>query len=86
MVRVEDHNVSSAPRQWAKVRAHALALRRLGVPQTAVHAGQPAFIKTSSALDTWARHNSELRPWINSPLLNFALWTITKEEINDPHT
>ena len=80
-VRVEDRNLTSTPTEWQHLRAHALALRAMGIPQEAVHTGQPAFIKTRNQLDTWMHHNNAIKRWLNSPLLDFALWTITKEQI-----
>ena len=80
-VRVEDHDVTATPGEWRNVRDQALALRRLGVPQQAVLDGEPAFIKTRAQLAEWAALNTALRGYLQSPLLDFALWTITKEEI-----
>lgn len=78
-IRVEDHHVSATPAEWRLVHATARALRSLGVPADAVMDGQPRYITTPHQLATWRALNDQLRPWLGSPLLNLALWTITKE-------
>lgn len=85
-VRVEDHTVTSTPTQWAAVREHARAIRALGVPEAAVLDGHPAFIKNRDQLNTWTQHNRHLTRFHRSPLLAFALWTITKETLTCPAT
>ena len=77
-IRVEDHNITATPAQWAHVHRHAMALRKLGVPAEDVEAGTPRYITTPDALAMWREHNAELRPWLGSPILSLALWTITK--------
>ena len=78
-VRAEDHNVTAHPDEWAAVHAAAMALRKLGVPADDVLAGQPRYIKSRAALVRWSRLDAHLTGWHNSPLLNLALWCITKE-------
>lgn len=80
-VRVEDHNVTSSPDEWRTIREHALALRRLGIPEQPIHDGHPARLRTREQLATWAHHNQHLLPYLRSPLLGLALWTITREDI-----
>lgn len=77
-VRVEDHYVTATPDQWRHVHATALALRRLGVPADDVATGTPRYLKTRADLDRWSALNAALDGWHSSPLLNLALWTITK--------
>lgn len=84
-VRVEDHNVTATPGEWARAHGLALALRRLGVPAECIPRGEPRFIKTQAALTQWRALDQDITPWKNSPVLTLALWTITKEVINDAH-
>lgn len=77
-VRMEATTVTATPDQWRHVHGHAAALRRLGVPADCVAAGTPGGIRTAEQLATWRRHADQLTPWVGSPLLNLALWTITK--------
>lgn len=78
-IRCEDHYVTATPTQWANVHGIALALRRLGVPADDVMTGTPKFVKTRDQLAAWRDLNDQLTGWHNSPLLDLALWTITKE-------
>ena len=81
-VRVEDHDVSSTPQEWAAVHGLALELRRLGVPADAVLSGDPQFAvkggPTRDLLTRWAALAPRLQPYLGSPLLRLALWTITR--------
>ena len=81
-VRVEDHTVTSHPDQWRHIRLHATMLRSMGIPESAVLTGEPAGIKDRTRLAEWAGRNRHLSPWLNSPLLRLALWTITKEQLH----
>ncbi|NIH57288.1 hypothetical protein [Brooklawnia cerclae] len=85
-VRVEDHSVTATPAQWRQVHACTLGLRRLGVPAEAVMAGEPQYVKTPDQLAAWRDLNAGLLPWLGSPLLELALWTITKDITNDTAT
>lgn len=78
-IRVEDHDITATPQQWQKAHAAAIALRRMGVPAEAVMSGEPRFVKTPQMLADWRQLNDQLLPWLGSPLLDLALWTITKE-------
>jgi hypothetical protein len=78
-IRVEDHDVTATPDQWRTVHTAAITLRRMGIPADAVMAGEPRFVKTADALTAWRKINDQLTPWLGSPLLDLALWTITKE-------
>lgn len=77
-VRVENTNVSSTPTAYAALRRHALSLRRLGVSADNVLAGTPGLLKTHAEIDVWRRHAPHIAPYAGSPLLELALWTITK--------
>lgn len=80
-VRMENTNVTSTPEEFSHVRAHAIELRRLGVPADAVMAGEPRYVKTPDALASWREHSNALAPFTGSPVLGLALWTITKGTI-----
>jgi hypothetical protein len=78
-IRVEDHYVTSTPPQFRHVWEHATQIRKLGVPEDAVMSGDPRYIRTQDQLAKWRHHSTELAPYLGSPLLRLALWTITKE-------
>lgn len=78
-IRVEDHYVTATPDLFRTVWEHATQIRRLGVPEDAVMTGDPRYIRTQDQLATWHHHNQQLAPYLGSPLLRLALWTITKE-------
>ena len=78
-IRVEDHYVTATPALWRDVHTAAMTLRRFGVPNDAVRIGEPRNIKTGDTLAEWRRHATVLDPYLTSPLLDLALWTITKE-------
>lgn len=77
-VRMEATTVTADPCQWRHVHQHATALRALGVPADCVATGTPGGIRTADQLATWRSHSQQLTPWVGSPLLDLALWTITK--------
>lgn len=78
VVRVEDTQVSATSDEWMAVHEAAVELRRMGIPADAVREGRPAFIKTADQLTLWRDIESRLAGWHRSPLLDLALWTITK--------
>jgi hypothetical protein len=82
-VRVETVTVTGTPDEWVHVRGHALALRRLGVPADDVLTGTPRYLKTPADLAAWRSHSHQLVPWLGSPMLHLALWTITKGALDD---
>lgn len=77
-VRVEDHDVAASPWQWNGVFAAALGLRRIGVPADAIRVGEPRFVRDAHTLKKWRVLDARLAGWHGSPLLDLALWTITK--------
>ncbi|MDU1580841.1 hypothetical protein [uncultured Cutibacterium sp.] len=78
-VRMEDTDVAATSDEWTTVHQAALDLRRMGVPADAVREGRPANIKTTDDLRRWRDIDGQLTGWHRSPLLDLALWTITKE-------
>ena len=78
VVRIEDTQVAATSDEWATVHDAAMELRRMGIPAEAVREGRPVLIKTADQLATWRAVNQLLTGWHRSPLLDLALWTITK--------
>lgn len=81
-VRMETTSITATTADWRHVHQHALALRRLGVPADAIPAREPRFIKTLDQLAQWRTHDQALAGWHQSPLLQLALWTLTKGTIH----
>lgn len=77
-IRMETVTVTGTPEEWAHIRGHALALRRLGVPAEDIQAGTPRHLHTADDLAAWRDHSTPLTPYLGSPLLSLALWSITK--------
>lgn len=77
-IRMEDTQVSATPEQWRHVHATALELRRMGVPAEGVREGRPDYVRTRADLLRWRDLDAQLADWHRSPLLDLALWTITK--------
>lgn len=77
-VRMESTNVTSTPEEWQDVHGHALALRRLGTRAEDVLTGTPPLMKTAEQYQAWHSHAESLANYHHSPLLELALWTITK--------
>lgn len=83
VVRMENTNVTATPAEWAHVHASARALRALGVPADDVLTGSPGYLKRREDINRWRTISTTLTPYYNSPLLQLALWTITKGTLND---
>lgn len=77
-VRCETVDIHATPQEWLHVHTHAVALRRLGVPADDVLTGIPRYITDRASLDAWRAHDTALTSYLRSPLLQLALWTITK--------
>lgn len=88
-VRMENVNITSSPDEWQAVRAAANRLRGIGIGADNVLHGLPGLIKSRGNLDLWRRESRALAPYTGSPLLELALWTITKStlerETHDHH-
>lgn len=85
-VRMEDTAITATPDQWGTVFYTVLALRRLGIPAEAIKTGTPTYIKDAQALREWRELSTHLAPYQTSPLVDLALWCITKpimEDTND---
>lgn len=77
-IRVEDHYVTSTPETWRAVRHAAAELRRAKIPADAIREGRAPLMRDRAQLDHWTEHNTTLTPYHRSPLLDLALWTLTK--------
>lgn len=86
-VRLESTNVTSNPSEFSTVLTAAARLRAAKHRADDITDGAPtlAAIKTEDDLREWNTHQQTLLPYRGSPLLDLALWTLTKETIND-HT
>lgn len=82
-VRMENTDITSTPEEWTRVRAAAMTARRIGVRGEDVHAARPGLLKTREQLDAWRDIEPILRPYRHSPLLNLALWMITKTTMEE---
>lgn len=78
-VRMETCNVTATPAEWSAVHASCVALRLAGCSDDDIKAGRPTpKIRTSKALAEWRHHADTIAPHRTSPLVDLALWTITK--------
>jgi len=82
VVMLEQAPIAADPQTWRYVHSHVLALRRLGIPADAISSREPRFIRTTESLAQWRDHDAALNGWHSSPLVQLALWTITKETMN----
>lgn len=78
IVRMEATDVPYSVESWVGVWRAALDLRRLGVPADDILLGRPRYLHSREDLNRWAVADGLLQKWHRSPLLNLALWTITK--------
>lgn len=77
-VRVETATVSATPTEWATVHQNARRLCRLGIPADDVRTGIPRYLKTGDDVRRWQAWDRHLTGYHCSPLLDLALWTLTK--------
>ncbi|AWB84798.1 hypothetical protein [Corynebacterium liangguodongii] len=82
-IRMEDTTITATPTQWRTVFESVLALRRLGIPADSIKTGRPDHIKTLEKLRWWQEYQSTLAPYQTSPLVDLALWCITKPIMED---
>jgi len=83
-VRFEATTVTSTPDEWAHVITHAARLRAAGHRPDDITAGAPTMpaLKTREAVASWRDLSGHLTRYTHSPLLDLALWCLTKEQIN----
>lgn len=86
-VRMENTDVTSTPAEFATVIEAAAALRSAGHSTQAVLDLNPSMptMRTIADVDHWRTWATVLAPYRRSPLLDLALWALTKETICD-HT
>ncbi|GAA3878424.1 hypothetical protein GCM10022243_48910 [Saccharothrix violaceirubra] len=84
-VRMENTTITSNAPTWRRVLGHAATLRAARHTGDDLAAGRPtlAAIRTADDLDTWNHHHAGLADHVGSPLLDLALWCLTKETIHD---
>lgn len=82
-VRMENTDITSTSDEWLMVLIAAAALRSLKHSADAIREGRPdlARITTHTDWDAWEAHAEPLKPYVDSPLLELALWCLTKETI-----
>lgn len=79
-VRMETINVTATPQEWTTVHSAVLGLRRLGVHPDLIPTRTPGFaVKSRDQLSQWRDLDARLAGWHTHPLVQLALWTITKE-------
>lgn len=81
--RFENTDVTSDPIEFLAVHGAAVALRRLGLRDDEILTGRPGLIRSRDVLTEWRHHARSLAPYLQSPLLQLALWAITKGTLND---
>lgn len=84
-VRMENTDVTSTPAEFAAVLEHAAALRKAGHSPECVltNTPSPAQTRTTAGLDLWREHATALTPYHEGPLLQLALWCLTKGTWDD---
>ncbi|WP_460690261.1 hypothetical protein [Nesterenkonia suensis] len=79
---METVDVTSTPDEFSHIHHHAVQLRRLGVRADDILAGVPPLMRDRDHYHQWQEHAAPLAPYTSSPLLELALWTITKTTID----
>lgn len=84
-VRLESTNVTSTAGEFAGVLQAAATLRVRGHRGDDIRTGTPTMsaIKSGIDADTWKTVADRLAAYAGSPLLDLALWCLTKETIHD---
>lgn len=77
-VRMESTDVTSTPAEWRTVHDTATELRRMGLSPEHIMAGTPGLLRDRADLDRWRQVSAALAAYRGSPVLELALWTITK--------
>ena len=86
-IRYETTNITATPTHYRHILDTVTALRRAGHRDTDIKTGRPTHtaIKTRTDLDTWHTHAQTLAPYQTAPITDLALWTLTKDTLNDDH-
>jgi len=79
-VRMETTDVTADADQWRHVLGHTAALRQDGHSADAVRNGCPDLqaVRTGADLERWRLHADALACYRRAPLLELALWCVTK--------
>ena len=83
-IRMEDTNITIKHTQFKMVFETTLALRRMGVTAENIKNGAPGnAIKTRDQLENWRHISQRIEHMRTSPLVDLALWCITKPIMED---
>lgn len=83
-IRMEDTNITIKHTQFKMVFEATLALRRMGVTAENIKNGAPGnAIKTHDQLENWRNASQRIEHLRTSPLVDLALWCITKPIMED---
>ncbi|AKV55523.1 hypothetical protein BACT_1087 [Bifidobacterium actinocoloniiforme DSM 22766] len=86
MIRMETADVPYTQEAFSAAYRPALELRRMGASAEMVQAGQPPRFEGMEQAKAWKRLNSDINPWKGSPILDLALWAITKPIMEGNHS
>lgn len=78
MIRMEASDIPYTKDAFTSAYYPALQLRRMGASADMIREGQPPRFDDIKQAHAWKQLNNELTPWKGSPILDLALWTITK--------
>lgn len=82
-VRMETCTITSTPAEFGRIIDHAAHLRSAKHSADSVLHLTPGPLKTRAALALWQQHATPLHRFRGSPVLELALWALTKETISD---
>lgn len=78
MIRMETSDIPYTAKGFTEIFYTALNLRRMGCNADMIQAGQPPHLENTSQAYDWQKLDQRVNPWKGSPILDLALWTITK--------
>lgn len=78
MIRMETADIPYTAGGFSEVFRTALRLRRMGCSADMIQAGQPPHLENTRQAHEWRKLDQRVVPWKGSPILDLALWTITK--------
>lgn len=82
-VRFENTDITSSPAAWRHVLGAAAMLRQAGHGAEVIAAGRPdpRAIRDAADLERWRRGAERLEAYAGGPLLELALWCLTRPAI-----
>lgn len=86
MIRMETSDIPYRKETFTIVYQTALQLRRAGAGPDMIQDGQPPRFDDMSQARRWQRLDHGITPYKGSPILDLALWTITKPIIDKGET